>query len=317
MPDIAKIQRLVEKSKGLQDKITAKEIDILEAVLRHELKMYLELQCGTPPRLPPPLEGESHCTEEVTKGEVLPSSAPIHVVEELICLRDRERATYGRPQYSAMDVDTFTGMNFLHNWYGCAVLPDQTTGNLYRDGNDGNLHHSQAPGCTSDSNPTSSIYDVAYNADLWSTINQGNPNAGLDLFEKSLEVDQSLPPTLTAESDGERRPIFGELDSLIHPEMFPSDGTLSFELDLEDHDASVFSGHHGPNGCGAESNSRLSTTSCGNVALKNLLEGGPNNSSNSVGASRMVFPVKEWWERRDEFKKKPLISRICDLKTHS
>ncbi|XP_042457365.1 protein ETHYLENE-INSENSITIVE 3-like 1a [Zingiber officinale] len=38
MPDFEKIQRLVEKSKGLQDKITAKEIEILHAVMRHELK---------------------------------------------------------------------------------------------------------------------------------------------------------------------------------------------------------------------------------------------------------------------------------------
>lgn len=42
MPDIEKIQRLIEKSKGLQDKITAKEVDILNAVLRHELKKYFE-----------------------------------------------------------------------------------------------------------------------------------------------------------------------------------------------------------------------------------------------------------------------------------
>ncbi|XP_065036637.1 protein ETHYLENE-INSENSITIVE 3-like 1a [Musa acuminata AAA Group] len=252
MPDIAKIQRLVEKSKGLQDKITAKEIDILDAVLRHELKTYLEPQCGTPPRLPPPMEGESHCMEEVAKGEFSPSSAPIHVVENPSASETGKERPTDVPQYSAMDVDMFTGMNFPCNWYSCAVLPDQTTGNLYRDGNDGNLHHSQAPGCHIDSNPTSSIYDVAYNADLWSTINQGNPNAGLDLFEKSLDVDQSLPPTLIGAEMNvdesmlelntmETTNILGELDSLIHPEMFPSDGTLSFELDLEDHDASVFS----------------------------------------------------------------------------
>ncbi|URD99873.1 hypothetical protein MUK42_30647 [Musa troglodytarum] len=240
MPDIAKIQRRVEKSKGLQDKITAKEIDIMDTVLGHELKTYLEPQCGTPPRLPPPLEGESHCTEQVTKGEFSPSSARIHVVENTSASETVKGQPTDRPQYSAMDVDTFTGVNFPCNWYGCAVLPDQTTGNLYRDGK-GNLHHSQAPGCHIDSNPTSSINDVAYNADLWSTINQRNPNARLELFEKSLDVDQSLPPTLTELNTMETTNIVGELNSLIHPEMFPSDGTQSFELDLEDHDASVFS----------------------------------------------------------------------------
>ncbi|KAJ8499844.1 hypothetical protein OPV22_010396 [Ensete ventricosum] len=152
------------------------------------------------------------------------------------------------PQYSAMDVD----MNFPCNWYGYALLPDQTTGNLYRDGDDGNLHHRQAPGCHIDSNPTGSIYEAAYNADLWSTISQGNPNAGLDLFEKSLDVDQSLPPTLTgAELNAdesmlelntkETTNIFGELDNLIHPEMFPCEGTQSFEVDFKVDDASVFS----------------------------------------------------------------------------
>ncbi|RWW53036.1 hypothetical protein BHE74_00040520 [Ensete ventricosum] len=251
---IRKYQMESPVSKGLQDKITAKEIDILDAVLRHELKTYLEPQCGTPPRLPPPLEGESYRTEEeITEGEFCPSSAPpIHVVENPSASETVKEQPTGVPQYSAMDVDTFTGMNFPCNWYGYAVLHDQTTGNLYRDGDDGNLHHRQAPGCHIDSNPTGSIYEAAYNADVWSTISQGNPNAGLDLFEKSLDVDQSLPPTLTgAELNAdesmlelntkETTNIFGELDNLIHPEMFPCEGTQSFEVDFKDVEASVFS----------------------------------------------------------------------------
>ncbi|CAD5164365.1 unnamed protein product [Musa acuminata subsp. malaccensis] len=231
LPDVEKIQRLIEKSKGLQDKITAKEVDILNAVIRRELKKYFGLQHNAPPP-PPSMEGKS-CREAV--GDAFTSNIVGQPISEAM-----QEESMNVTQYLAMDVNMFTRQNELGP-------QDQPRGSIHQD-NFAHIHHcvaSVSHGNQPLSNPYGSCLPVVDDNPVLprgviEMRHQGTSSSDMNLFETRLNEDQApLPEAMKIEID----PVFTssvqedmmgtsvteELANSVQPQIFPSNETVSFE----------------------------------------------------------------------------------------
>ncbi|CAL9038493.1 unnamed protein product [Musa banksii] len=235
MPDIEKIQRLIEKSKGLQDKITAREVDILNAVLRHELKKYFGHQHNSPPP-PPSMVGQS-CREAV--GDASTSRIDEQPISEAM-----QEESMNVTQYLAMDVNMFTRPNLTSYELG---PQDQSRGSIHQD-KFGHIHHcvaSASHGNQPLANPYGPCVPVAADSPVLPSggiemRHQGTSSSDMHLFQTRLNQDQApLPEVMKVEID----PLFSssvqedetgtsitrELANLMQPQIFPSDETASFE----------------------------------------------------------------------------------------
>ncbi|CAL9764119.1 unnamed protein product [Musa acuminata subsp. burmannicoides] len=251
MPDIEKIQRLIEKSKGLQDKITAKEVDIMNAILKHELNKYFGLQYNAPP--PPSMERKSF-------GETMGDASSISGIVEQPISEAMQEESMNVTQYLAMDVNMFTRRNLPNYELG---PQDQPRGSIHQD-NLGHIRHSVASASHGNqplANPYGSYLPmVADNPDLPSggieMSHQGTSSSGMNLFQTRLNQDQTLIPEAmevetdplfpsSAQEDAMGTSITRELANLVQSQIFPSDETVLFESifenDLDISSASCFS----------------------------------------------------------------------------
>ncbi|CAL9186612.1 unnamed protein product [Musa hybrid cultivar] len=239
MPDIEKIQRLIEKSKGLQDKITAKEVDIMNAILKHELNRYFGLQHNAPP--PPSMERKSH-------GETMGDASSISGIVEQPISEAMQEESMNVTQYLAMDVNMFTRRNIPNYELG---PQDQPRGSIHQD-NLGRIRHSVASASHGNqplANPYGSYLPmVADNPDLPSggieMSHQGTSSSGMNLFQTRLNQDQTLIPEAmeveidplfpsSAQEDAMGTSITRELANLVQSQIFPSDETVLFESIFE------------------------------------------------------------------------------------
>ncbi|KAJ8483765.1 hypothetical protein OPV22_016250 [Ensete ventricosum] len=229
MPDIEKVQRLVEKSKGLQDKITAKEVDIMNAILKHELNNYFGLQHSAPPP-PPSMERRSY-------GETVGDASRIPGIVERPISEAMQQGSMNVTRYLAGDVNMFTRRNLP----SCELGP---RGSIHQD-NLGHVRHPVASASHGNQALASYLPMVADNPVLPSggieTRHQGTSSSGINLFQTRLNRDQTLIPEATTkvgmdplfpssvEEDAMGTSITGELANLAQPQIFPTDETVSFE----------------------------------------------------------------------------------------
>lgn len=93
MPDVDRIQRSVERSMCLQDKITAKEVEILDSVLAHELKRHFGSSMEGGPRTIPPffLHGRSSAAKQREQSSNrITVSADMNLLQESFDLQQQQ-----------------------------------------------------------------------------------------------------------------------------------------------------------------------------------------------------------------------------------
>lgn len=93
MPDIDRIQRSVERSMCLHDKITAKEVEILDSVLAHELKRHFGSSREGGPRTIPPffLHGRSSVKQREQSSNRITLSADMNLLQESFDLQQQQQ----------------------------------------------------------------------------------------------------------------------------------------------------------------------------------------------------------------------------------
>ncbi|RWV98774.1 hypothetical protein GW17_00038359 [Ensete ventricosum] len=218
------------------DKITAREVDILNAVLRHELKKYFGHQHNSPPP-PPSMVGQS-CREAV--GDASTS----RIDEQQPISEAMQEESMNVTQYLAMDVNMFTRPNLPSYELG---PQDQPRGSIHQD-KFGHIHQcvaSASHGNQPLANPYGPRVPVAADSPVLPSggiemRHQGTSSSDMHLFQTRLNQDQApLPEVMKVEID----PLFSssvqedetgtsitrELANLMQPQIFPSDETASFE----------------------------------------------------------------------------------------
>ncbi|THU50892.1 hypothetical protein C4D60_Mb06t25150 [Musa balbisiana] len=165
------------------------DIDIMNAILKHELNKYFGLQHNAPP--PPSMERKSY-------GETMGDASSISGIVKQPISEAMQEESMNVTQYLAMDVNMFTRRNLPNYELG---PQDQPRGSIHQD-NLGHIRHSVASASHGNqplANPYRSYLPmVADNPDLPSggieMSHQGTSSSGMNLFQTRLNQDQTLIP---------------------------------------------------------------------------------------------------------------------------
>ncbi|RWW29050.1 hypothetical protein GW17_00006425 [Ensete ventricosum] len=205
------------------------EVDIMNAILKHELNNYFGLQHSAPPP-PPSMERKSY-------GETVGDASRIPGIVERPLSEAMQQGSVNVTRYLAGDVNMFTRRNLP----SCELGP---RGSIHQD-NLGHVRHPVASASHGNQALASYLPMVADNPVLPSggieTRHQGTSSSGINLFQTRLNRDQTLIPEATTkvgmdplfpssvEEDAMGTSITGELANLAQPQIFPTDETVSFE----------------------------------------------------------------------------------------